>query len=80
MIEFTVKVIFSANKVRSVGHFYDDKPRKLGGKQLLVTTDERESRMFISDVLAYLSVRFPTNEDMDSYPKVPLTSSRAWKP
>ena len=49
MIEFTVKVIFSANKVRSVGHFYDDKPRKLGGKQLLVTTDERESRMFISD-------------------------------
>ena len=41
MLEFPAKGIFSANQVRAAGHFYDDKPHKLGGKQRLVTTDSR---------------------------------------
>ena len=56
MLKLTSKGIFSANQFRAAGHFYDDKPRKLGGKQQLVTTDGRESRMFISSGLAYLPV------------------------
>ena len=54
MLDFPSKGIFSANQVRVSGHFYDDKPRKIGGKPRLVTTDVRESRMFISDRLIYL--------------------------
>ena len=57
MLEFPAKLIFSANQVHAAGHFYDNKPRKLGGKQRLVNMDDRESCMFISDGLAYLPVR-----------------------
>ena len=32
ILKFPVKGIFSANQVRAVGHFYDDKPHKLGYK------------------------------------------------
>ena len=44
-----------------------------------MTTDVRETSVFISDRLAYLPVRFPTDEDMESYPKVPLTPEGEWK-
>ena len=62
------------------GHFYDDKPRKLGEKQRLVTTDGRDICMSISDGLAYIPVIFPTDEEMESYHKAPLTPSGEWKP
>ena len=75
MIEFTAKGIFSANQVCATSHFYDKNTCKLGGKQRLVTTDGRERHMFISDGLAYLSIIFPTDEYMESYPKVTLTPS-----
>ena len=48
MIDLLARGIFYNNQVRSAGHLNDNKPRKLGGKQRLVTTDGRESRMFIS--------------------------------
>ena len=35
--------------------------------------------MFISDGVAYLPFRCPTNEYMDSYPKVILTPAGDWK-
>ena len=79
IIELPAKGIFSVNQVRDAGHFYDNKPRKLGGKQLLVTTDGREIRMFISDGQACLPVRCPTDEEMETYPKVPLTPYGEWK-
>ena len=60
MLDFTSKGILSTNKVRAACHFYKDKLCKLGGKQILVTTDGREIRMLIIDGLAYLPVRCPT--------------------
>ena len=63
-LEFPSKGILSSNQVRASGHFYDNKPRKLRGKQRLVTTDGREIRILISDGLVYPPVRFPTDEDM----------------
>ena len=80
MLEFPAKGIFSSNQFRATGNFYDDNLRKLGGKTRLITTDGRESHIFISDRLAYLPVRFPTYEEMDSCPKVPLTLYGEWKP
>ena len=73
MIELPDKGIFSANKVHATSHVYDNKPRKLGVKHLLVTTDGRDSHMLISGGLAYPPVRYPTNEEMESYPNVTLT-------
>ena len=73
MLEFPSKGIFSANQFRATGHFYDENPRKVVVKQSLVTMDVRESRMFVIDGIAYLPVRCPTYEDMESYPKVLLT-------
>ena len=55
--DFPAKVIFSTNQICADRQFYDDKPRIIGGKQQLVTTDGRESCMFISDDLAYLPFR-----------------------
>ena len=49
-------------------------------KKQLVTTNGREGRMFISDRMAYLPIRLPTDEDMDSYPRVPLTPDGEWNP
>ena len=80
MLEFPAKFIFSDNQVRSASHFYDKNPRKLEGKQRLETTAGRESHMFISYDMSYLPVRCPTNEDMESYTKVPLTPGVEWKP
>ena len=51
IIELSDKGILSANQVRTAGHFYDNKPHKIRGKQWLVTADGRESFMFISDGL-----------------------------
>ena len=45
-----------------------------------MNTDVRESHMFISDGLTYLHVILPTDEDMESYPKDPLTPAGEWKP
>ena len=80
MLELPAKGIFSVNDFRDFVHFYDNKPRKLGGKQRLVTTDGMESCMFIIDRLDYLPVRWPNDEEMESYPKVPLTPDGEWKP
>ena len=65
MLEFPVKSILYTSKVRAAGHIYDDRPQKLGGEKRLVTMDFRKSRMFISDGLAYLTVRCPTYEEME---------------
>ena len=80
MLELPAKGIFSVNDFRDFFHFYDNKPRKLGGKQRLVTSEGRKSHMFISDGLAYLPVIYPTNERMDWYPKSTLNSDGEWKP
>ena len=75
MIKLPDKGIFYYNQVRAAGHFYDNKPRKLEGKQRLMTTYSRKSRMFISDGLAYQPIIWPTDEYMDPYTKVPLPPS-----
>ena len=64
MLDFPDKGIFSANQFCASGHFYDNNPRKVVGKQRLVTTDVSESCIFISDGMACLPVIFPTNEEM----------------
>ena len=65
MLEFPAKGILLTNQVHAAGHFYNNKPHKICGKQILVTTDIREIRMFISDELAYIPIRLPTDEDME---------------
>ena len=45
-----------------------------------MTTDGRESCMFISDGLSYLPFILPTDKVLESYPKVPLTPAGEWKP
>ena len=50
--EFLAKGMFSTNQVYDAGHFYENKPCKLGCKQRLFNTEVRESRMLISDGLA----------------------------
>ena len=79
MLKLTARGIFSANQVCAVGHFYDDKPRKLGGKQQLVTTDGREIHIFIIYGLAWLPVRCNTYKYMESLPKVIITPYGEWK-
>ena len=36
--------------------------------------------MFISNGVSYLPLILPTNEEIDTYPKVLLTPNREWKP
>ena len=80
MIKLPDKGIFYYNQVRAAGHFYDNKPRKLEGKQRLMTTYSRKSLMFISDGLAYQPVRRPTDEEMDSYTKVTINTDGECNP
>ena len=65
MLDIPSQRIFSANQVHAASHFYYYKPRKLGVKKMLVTTDSREIRMFISDELAYIPIILPTDENME---------------
>ena len=78
-LDLPSKVIFYANKFHASGHLYGVKSRKLGGKKRLVTTDGKERCMLISDGLAYLPIRWPTDEYMESYTKVILNPAGEWK-
>ena len=80
ILDLPAKVIFSANHLHAAGQFYDDKPRKLGGKPQLVNTDSSEIHIFIRNGLSYLPVSCTTDEEIESLTKVLLTPSGEYKP
>ena len=59
----------------------DEKSVKVGGTQLITTLDGYSVPLLIKDGLAYAtSLGKPTDQDMDTYPHVFLTSPDEWDP
>ena len=59
----------------------DEKSVKVGGTQLITTLDGYSVPLLIKDGLAYAtSLGKPTDQDMDAYPHVFLTSPDEWDP
>ena len=58
----------------------DDKSRKIGGKQRITTLDGYVIPLQFKHGLAYLPMSPPTDQDLDEYPHVILTSEGLWDP
>ena len=57
-----------------------DKSRKVGGKQCITTLDGYVIPLQICDGLPYFNMTPPTDNDLDIYPHIILTSDSDWDP
>ena len=73
------KSILSKAQVEAFGIDVFDKSRRRGGKQKVVTPDGYVFKMKYKDALMWLDVSFPTDEDLDSLPRVQF-GSELWDP
>lgn len=75
------KTIHSVNQLRSFGLEVNDIPKSCnGGKQCITTPDGFTIPLAIRDGLCYMDMRKPTNDEMNQYEHVFMTSDMPWNP
>jgi len=74
------KTIHSCGQLEHFGNKVDDRSKRVGGKQLIVSHDGYAIPLSVRGGLAYLDMRPCTDEEMDEYPHVILTSDSEWNP
>ena len=62
------------------GSIVNDKPRRLGGQQQVVTHEGHTIPLSITEGLLYMDMRPPTDEELNQYPHVMMTSDQPWDP
>jgi hypothetical protein len=72
--------VHSCAQMEAFGLKICDRSRKIGGDQRILTPEGYVIPLAIRDGLAYMDMTKPTEEDMDSYPHVILTSNMPWDP
>ena len=73
--------IHSSGQLKWLQTNVDETSVKVGGTQLITTLDEYSVPLLIKDVLAYAtSLGKSTDQDMDTYPHVFITSPDEWDP
>jgi hypothetical protein len=58
----------------------DDRSRKVGGLQRILTLDGTVLPLAVRSGLAYLDIRPPTDEELETLPHIILTSDDVWDP
>jgi hypothetical protein len=76
----TGQTVHSTNQMRHFGIHIDDTPRTFGGSQIVQTPDGYAIPLSIRNGLAYMDMKAPTQEEIDSYPHVMFTSDMPWDP
>ena len=74
------KTIHSSAQLEHYGNDVCDKSRKVGGKQRITTLDGYVIPLQIRDGLPYFNMKPPTDNDLDIYPHIILTSDSDWDP
>ena len=74
------KSIHSANQLRHMGNHVGDTPKLYGGTQSVRTSCGRIIPLSIRGGLPYMDMRTPTEEELESLPRVTMTSDMPWRP
>ena len=74
------RTIHSSAQLEAFGSTVDDRSKKFGGKQMIVTSDGIIIPIHIRQGLPYIDMTKPTVQDLETYKKVILTSDVEWVP
>ena len=74
------KSILSVAQMRNYQVGVEDKPCCYGGRQMLETLEEVHLPLMMKGGLAHLTIQFPTQDDLETYPTIELTSDLPWDP
>ena len=80
IINANCKSILSVDQMRHYDIDVNEKPRRYGGQQNLVTLEEQVIPLQYRESLVWLRIERPTKEDMALYPIIQLTSDQPWDP
>jgi hypothetical protein len=76
----TGESILSKGQIEHFGAIVDDRPRRNGGRQAIITGEGYTIPIHIRDGLPRIDMRKPTQEEFDMLPHVFLTSDTPWDP
>ena len=74
------KTIHSSGQLEAFKNKVDDKSRKVGGKQCIMTLDGYVVPLQMRAGLAYLDMHPPSDHELETLPHVVLTSDMDWDP
>ena len=74
------RTIHSAPQIDHFGHDVNDKSIKVGGSQRITTKNGYIIPISVSNGLPYISMRPPTDKEMEALPHEIMTSPSAWDP
>ena len=74
------RTIHSSGQLEHFGNKVDDRSRVVGGKQRITTLEGYVIPLQIREGLAHFHMTPPTDDDLDTYPHVILTSDNDWDP
>ena len=74
------KSILSKNQSLAFGLQIFDSPRKYGGKQKIVSTEQFTFRLRHQSALTHLPIEYPSDTDLDQLPRVHFCSPAPWNP
>ena len=74
------KTIHSKGQMEHFGMLVDDTSRRAGGRQCVVTTEGYVIPLHVREGLPRIDMRAPTDEELDKYPHVFITSDAPWNP
>jgi hypothetical protein len=74
------RTVHSAPQMAAFGLHVDDRSRKAGGTQRILTPDGYVIPLHIRDGLAYMDIYPPSDEEMAKYPHVFFTADTVWDP
>jgi hypothetical protein len=72
--------VHAPGQLRAMGHLVDDMARSQGGKQCITTHCGEIIPLSIRDGLPHMSMRPPTDDELELLPHVSFTSPLAWDP
>ena len=74
------KTIHSKTQLEDFGCIVYDTPRSRGGNQVLITPEGHVVPLHIRDGLHFIDMTPPTDDEMEMYPHVFITSDAPWDP
>ena len=74
------KSILSTNQSLAHGERAYAEPRRFGGKQKIVTSEDYVCKLKYKGGLIYLPLKFPSDQDINNLPHVDFCSPSQWNP
>ncbi len=72
--------VFASNQMQHFGIKVDDEPACYGGSQQLLTLEGIDIPLVYHDALSYVSLSYPTDQDLETLDTIDITSDMPWNP